>query len=252
MSNFLWIIFPYVCITSFVVGHIWRFRFDKFGWTSRSSELYEKRLLSIASPLFHFGMLGVIGGHVIGLLVPESWTSALGISEHTYHLVAVVLGTVAGLATVTGLVLLIYRRRMTPSVFKVTSPMDKVMYPVLGAVILLGLANTIGVGLFGVGGHDGGYNYRLTVSVWFRDVLTFHPAASMMNGVPWSFQAHVVVAFLLFAIWPYTRLVHVLAAPFGYAFRPYIVYRSRDPQGAARAPRRGWEPIDQSTTIGRG
>lgn len=61
MKNFLWIIVPYVCLTSFVVGHIWRFCYEKFGWTSRSSELYEKRLLAIASPLFHFGMLGVIG-----------------------------------------------------------------------------------------------------------------------------------------------------------------------------------------------
>ena len=246
MKNFLWIIVPYVCLTSFVVGHIWRFRYDKFGWTSRSSELYEKRLLAIASPLFHFGMLGVIGGHVVGLLVPESWTASLGISEHTYHIVALTLGTIAGLATALGLVLLIYRRRMTPSVLKVTSPMDKVMFPMLGGVILLGLVNTIGVGLIGIGGYHGGYNYRTSVSVWFRDVFLFHPNAATMTGVPWSFQFHVILAFLLFAIWPYTRLVHVLAAPFGYAYRPYIVYRSRDPQGSARAPRRGWEGIDQS------
>ena len=246
MNNFLWIIVPYICLTSLVVGHIWRFRYDKFGWTSRSSELYEKRLLSIASPLFHFGMLGVIGGHVVGLLVPESWTANVGISEHTYHVVALTLGTVAGIAAALGLVLLVYRRRMTPSVFKVTSPMDKVMFLVLGSVMLFGLLNTIGVGLLGMGSHPGGYNYRVSVSVWFRDVLLFHPNAAMMAGVPWSFQVHVMLAFLLFAIWPYTRLVHVLAAPFGYAYRPYIVYRSRDPQGSARTPRRGWERIDHA------
>src|SRR5450759_1278775 len=97
-------ILPYICLTSFALGHVWRYRYDKFGWTSRSSELYEKKILAWASPLFHFGMLGVIGGHVVGLLVPESWTNALGISEHTYHLVAVALGTLAGIATVTGLV----------------------------------------------------------------------------------------------------------------------------------------------------
>jgi nitrate reductase gamma subunit len=66
-----------------------------------------------------------------------------------------------------------------------------------------------------------------------------------MSGAPWSFQAHAVVAFLLFAVWPFTRLVHVFAAPVGYAYRPYIVYRSRAPQGASRLPRRGWEGIDQ-------
>jgi nitrate reductase gamma subunit len=244
VTNFWWVILPYICLTSFVVGHVWRYRYDKFGWTSRSSQLYESRLLSVASPLFHFGILGVAVGHVVGLLIPQSWTSALGISESTYHALAASLGTIAGLAAVIGLALLIYRRRITPSVFRVTTRMDKAMYVLLAVVIVLGMFNTVGVGILGWGGHTG-YNYRTTVSVWFRDVLTFHPSASTMSGVPLSFQLHAVTAFLLFAIWPYTRLVHVLAAPVGYLYRPYIVYRSRDPRQTARAPRRGWERVDQ-------
>ena len=68
MNEFLFVVVPYVCLTTFVVGHLWRYRYDKFGWTTRSSQLYENRLLRIGSPLFHFGMLGVVGGHVIGLL----------------------------------------------------------------------------------------------------------------------------------------------------------------------------------------
>ena len=60
MDTFLWVIFPYICLTIFVVGHFWRYRYDKFGWTTRSSQLYEDRLLRLGSPLFHFGMLGVV------------------------------------------------------------------------------------------------------------------------------------------------------------------------------------------------
>ncbi|WP_343974410.1 respiratory nitrate reductase subunit gamma, partial [Kribbella koreensis] len=71
MNEFLFVIVPYLCLTIFVAGHLWRYRYDKFGWTTRSSQLYENRLLRIGSPLFHFGMLGVVGGHVIGLLVPQ-------------------------------------------------------------------------------------------------------------------------------------------------------------------------------------
>jgi nitrate reductase gamma subunit len=252
MKTFLWIIFPYICLTSFILGHVWRYKYDKFGWTSRSSQLYEKKILSWGSPLFHFGILGVLAGHVVGLFVPESWTNDLGISEHRYHLVAVSLGTVAGVATVTGLVLLIYRRRTTPSVFRVTSATDKIMYPLLGIVIALGLVNTIGVNLFGLGGYSGGYNYRNSVAVWFRDVLTFHPSAAPMIGASWSFELHALFAMLLLGVWPYTRLVHVLAAPVGYAYRPYIVYRSRDAQGASRLPRRGWERVDQRVSVKRG
>jgi len=89
MNEFLFVVVPYLCLATFVVGHWWRYRYDKFGWTTRSSQLYENRLLRIGSPLFHFGMLGVIGGHLIGLLVPQPWTDAIGISNHTYHVVAV-------------------------------------------------------------------------------------------------------------------------------------------------------------------
>ena len=68
MNVFLWVIVPYLCLAVFALGHVWRYRYDKFGWTTRSSQLYENRLLRLGSPMFHFGMLGVVGGHVIGLL----------------------------------------------------------------------------------------------------------------------------------------------------------------------------------------
>ena len=77
----LWIIVPYVAIATFVLGHIWRNRYDKFGWTTRSSQLYESRLLRLGSLLFHYGILLVIAGHVFGILVPEAATRAAGISE---------------------------------------------------------------------------------------------------------------------------------------------------------------------------
>ena len=99
MSIFLWVIYPYICLAIFVVGHVWRYRYDKFGWTTRSSQLYESKLLRIGSPLFHFGMLVVILGHFIGLVIPESWTEAVGISEHMYHWGAAVPGIIAGVAT---------------------------------------------------------------------------------------------------------------------------------------------------------
>ena len=62
-----WDIVPYVTLAILIVGTWWRYRYDKFGWTTRSSQLYESRLLRIGSPLFHFGILVVIIGHVIGV-----------------------------------------------------------------------------------------------------------------------------------------------------------------------------------------
>jgi nitrate reductase gamma subunit len=244
MSTFWWIVVPYVTLTVFVVGHFWRYRYDKFGWTTRSSQLYEDRLLRLGSPLFHFGMLGVVGGHIIGLLVPESWTDAVGVSETAYHWAAIVGGLGAGLAVLVGMVILVYRRRTTGPVFSATTPMDKVMYAVLGIVVVLGMWNTVASSVFGLGGVAGdSYNYREGVSVWYRSLLAFQPRPELMADAPIGFQLHALVAFGLFALWPFTRLVHVFSAPVGYLTRPYIVYRSRDPHLGSHRPRRGWDKV---------
>jgi nitrate reductase gamma subunit len=242
MNVFLWVIVPYVCLAVFVGGHVWRYRYDKFGWTTRSSQLYEDRLLRLGSPLFHFGMLGVVGGHVIGLLVPRSWTEAVGMDDHLYHYVAVIGGLAAGIVCLVGLAILVYRRRTVGPVFSATTPMDKVMYAFLVAAIVLGMWNTVAGSIFSLGGE---YNYREGVSVWFRSFLAFQPEPDLMAEAPVGFQLHALVAFGLFALWPFTRLVHVFSAPIGYVTRPYIVYRSRDerPLGST-AGRRGWERVD--------
>ena len=236
-----WDVIPYVTIAILVVGTWWRYRYDKFGWTTRSSQLYESRLLRIGSPLFHFGILVVIFGHIIGLLIPASWTSALGLSQTGYHIQAVALGSIAGVATLLGAGILVYRRRTKGPVFMATTRNDKLMYAVLLLAIIAGLATTlIGSGLIGEE-----HNYRETVSVWFRSIFILQPDGEAMTMAPLSFQIHALIGMALFALWPFTRLVHAFSAPLGYLFRPYIVYRSR---GAAQpgAPigseprRRGW------------
>lgn len=236
----LWGALPYVTIAVLVMGSWWRYRYDKFGWTTRSSQLYESRLLRIGSPLFHFGILVVIVGHFIGLVIPESWTSRAGLSEHAYHVQAVTLGTVAGICTLVGVVLLIYRRRTTGPVFMATTKNDKTMYVVLVAAIVAGLATT----LIGSGVVGEGHNYRETVSPWFRSIFVLQPDVEAMSEASFSFQLHALVGMVLFALWPFTRLVHAFSAPVGYLFRPYIVYRSREQSLGSRPARRGWERID--------
>ncbi|GAB3560553.1 respiratory nitrate reductase subunit gamma [Spelaeicoccus albus] len=236
-DTFLWLIYPYICLTIFVLGHIWRYRYDKFGWTSRSSQMYESRILRWANPMFHFGILAVFLGHVMGLGIPQSWTDAVGISETMYHVMAVSVGAVAGFCTIVGLIGLLYRRRFTKAVLGATTVMDKIMYVLLGLVILLGLINT-------VSGVATTYNYREGVSIWFRSIFFFNPQPDLMVEAPLSFQLHGIAAILLFAFWPFTRLVHVFTAPLGYVFRPYVLYRSRDDHEGSRERRRGWNKVD--------
>jgi nitrate reductase gamma subunit len=244
VTMLLWLTVPYVAFTSFLLGHLWRYRHDQFGWTTRSSQLYESRLLRLGSPLFHFGLLAVLSGHVLGILIPASWTAALGVTEFGYHVMSVSFGAMAGLATVAGLAILLYRRITVPAVRKATTRLDTLMYTLLSAAIVTGMLNTLGSNLIG-----GGYNYRETVSPWFRSLFTLSPQPELMAATPLNFQVHNLVVLTLLAIWPYTRLVHVFSAPLGYLTRPYIVYRSRDPaHPGTRRYARAWEQPAPSGT----
>ncbi|MDO5727973.1 MAG: respiratory nitrate reductase subunit gamma, partial [Bowdeniella nasicola] len=164
-KTLLWVGFPYAALAALIIGLIWRWRKDQFGWTSRSSQWHENAILRWASPLFHFGILFVFIGHVVGMLIPKSVTAAVGVSDHLYHLGAVSLGGIAGLMTVVGAVGLIYRRVVIKSVRFKTTKNDVVMYVLLMIPIVLGVYATLVNQLFGT---PGGYDYRETIGPWIR------------------------------------------------------------------------------------
>lgn len=248
---FFWVGVPYAALAALIIGLIWRWRTDQFGWTSRSSQWHENAILRWASPLFHFGIIFVFFGHVAGMLIPKSVTAAVGVSDHMYHLGAVSMGGIAGVMTLVGALALIYRRFVIKSVRLKTTRGDIIMYVLLMIPIVLGFAATLINQVFG---KPGGYDYRETIGPWIRSILVFQPQPELMMDVPLSFQLHVVAGLLLFAILPFTRLVHIVSAPVAYPTRPDIVYRSREESNALngrvgasgnaqRDYSRGWKPV---------
>jgi len=223
-AEYIWVVWPYVAMVVFVVGHIWRYREDKFGWTSRSTQLLESRWLAWGSNLFHYGALAAIGGHVLGILVPAQLTAYVGVSEDRYHLLSAGAGTVAGVACAAGLVILVVRRLRFPRVRPTTSSTDLAVYLLLVVIIGLGLYETIAYSALG-----GGYDYRATVAIWFRGLFLLSPHPELMVSAPLVYQLHATIAWLLFALWPFSRLVHAWSIPFQYIGRPYILYRRRFP-----------------------
>ncbi len=224
-----WVIVPYVALSIFVVGHVWRYRRDQFTWTARSSQLFESRWLMIGSNLFHLGALAAIGGHVLGILIPAEWTRELGLNDDAYHVVASVGGVIAGLAVILGMLVLIWRRARFPRVRSTTTRMDVAVYALLALTIFTGMAAT----LTGVLGDE--VAYRGTVAPWFRGLAVLDPDAALMGGVPFIFQLHVTLAWLLFAAWPFSRLVHAWSVPLGYFRRSPVLYRSRTGRRPAAA-----------------
>ena len=219
----LWIVFPYVAITSFVVGHWWRYRHDQFKWASRSTQLLDRRVLGWASPMFHYGALAAVGGHILGLCIPPSVTDSIGIHEHTYRWISAIAGGVAGAVTLIGFLGLVYRRARSDRVRHSTTRVDIFTYGLLTVLIVLGCYMTFVHNL--ATSHP--YNYRESIGVWWRSIFYFQPNVAAATQAPLIYQLHAIIAWAFWAAYPYTRLVHAWSIPLQYIGRPYILYRRR-------------------------
>ncbi|MGH3438463.1 MAG: respiratory nitrate reductase subunit gamma [Sciscionella sp.] len=217
-----WVILPYLALVTFVVGHVWRWGYDQFGWTSRSTQLQERVLLKWGSPLFHYATFAAIFGHVLGILIPKSWTVAIGVPENVYHWFSAIAGFVAAVGVIVGVVILACRRMLIGRVRAATSPVDWVALILLAIVIVMGIVPTVFVNMFGPG-----YDYRDSVALWFRGLFAGSPDVAAIAHAPLIYQVHATAAWFILAVWPFTRLVHVWSYPLWYLWRPFIVYRSR-------------------------
>lgn len=243
-----YVVLPYVTLAVGIAGLIWTRRNNQFGWTARSTELLEGKVLRIASIVFHLGVLAAIGGHVLGILIPQSWTEAVGITDEAYHVLAVAGGVGAGIAVIVGFGALMYRRFTNARVRVTTTNMDLVIFSLLAIGIVTGLAATIW-------NIPDGTNYRESVAPYFRQIFILKPDASLITGegVATIFQVHVISVWFLYMLWPFSRLVHAFTVPINYPRRSPIIYRPRNPQAAAaRAKRYGSGSLDYRPSIPAG
>lgn len=222
-SIFWWIVFPYICLTILVLGTFYRFVHRRMDWVAPSTEIFEKKMLSFGSRIFHWGIVFAFLGHVMGVLIPKNFYEAIGVDDHLYHFLAIVGGGLAGLMVVIGLIVFLIRKRMVPEVRVHTTFGDYFTLILLLIVAGLGTYMTIIYNTTVVA-----YEYRETIGPWFRSLLYFQPKYQLMYEVPLLFQVHVIASFLLFASIPFTKLVHMFSLPVRYPARAPQQYRSRD------------------------
>jgi len=242
-DQFLWVIFPYLSLVTFVLGHVYRYAYDQYGWTPKSSQILERRLLMWGVLLFHWGFLFVFAGHVMGLLVPLEVYRSLGVSDDNYHILSLWAGATVGAVALIGILLLNIRRWFIPRIRRNTETMRFITDALLLVVIVLGMAATVGYRVY-VNQYDlpAEFEYRENIGPWFRSLFYFSPNPELMLEVPLVFQLHTLSAFVLFALWPFSSLVHVFSVPLGYLRRSYVQYRSSNPRATLardRAHREG-------------
>ncbi|MBI5572197.1 MAG: respiratory nitrate reductase subunit gamma [Desulfomonile tiedjei] len=217
LNTLAFLIFPYVMLTFFVVGHAYRYLTDRFDWNSKSSELLEKESMRYAILLFHWGIIFTFLGHFFGLLTPQWLLDKVGITAAIHDFVAIKTGMLFGLMTLIGLILLLWRRVTNSKVWSAGSINDVVVVILLIFVVFFGTYNTF----------VAGYDVLNTIAPWIRSIVTFSPDPGLMLPVPWSYKIHILGAFAVLGFSPFSRLVHIWSVPVTYMVRPYLSFRRR-------------------------
>ncbi len=221
LNTLAFLVFPYLVLATFVVGHIYRYLVNPHGWNTKSSELLDKKGLRFGVTIFHWGIIFTLLGHGAGLLIPQRYWDALGINSQAHTLFATYSGFVVGAAALLGLALLIYRRISKDRILATTTLNDFVTLGLLFFVVATGFTNVIS----GLYEH---FDILTTIAPWLRGILTLTPDASLMLEVPLRFKVHILAVLTLLGFSPFSRLVHIWSVPLTYLFRRWIVFRRRE------------------------
>ena len=223
LHSFLFGVYPYICMTVFLMGSLARFDRDQYTWKSDSSQMLRTGTLRWGSNLFHVGILFLFFGHLVGLLTPH-WVYEPFISPANKQLVAIYAGGVAGLICFIGLTLLIHRRMFDARIRLTSHRTDLAILIILWVQLTLGLITLP----YSLSHADG--SVMLVLSDWSQRVFTFRVGgAEGLIGLAWPYKVHLVFGMTIFLLFPFSRLVHVWSgfATVFYLFRPAQVVRSR-------------------------
>jgi nitrate reductase gamma subunit len=230
--TFLFTWYPYVCITTLLLGSLIRFDRAQYTWRASSSQLLRKRQFAWGSNLFHVGILFLMGGHAAGLLTPAS-IYTLFITVEQKQLIAVVAGGIAGVLCFIGLTLLLHRRLTDPRIRANSTRMDIAILAILWLQLSLGLITLP----FSLAHGDG--STMLVLAHWAQGIVTLQPVdAATLQGLALPYRLHLVLGMTIFLVFPFSRLVHIWSAPVWYlGRRGYQVVRTRRSLPAAEKAR---------------
>ncbi|MDP2248158.1 MAG: respiratory nitrate reductase subunit gamma, partial [Nitrosomonadales bacterium] len=191
---------------------------------SDSSQLLSKANMRVASNLFHIGIIAIFFGHAVGLLTPHSVFTWLGVSDMAHQMIAIWAGSIFGTLCLIGGAMLWLRRVFNARVAAVSRTSDKFILSWLLVTLILGLS-TIPVSI----GHanEGNPGVMIALAEWVQSIVYLRPDPALLKEVDTIFKIHLFFGMTVFLVFPFTRLVHIWSAPFGYLNRPYQIVRSK-------------------------
>jgi len=214
-------VFPYVAVALMIGVGLYRYCVDRYSWSSQSSQFLESRVLFWGSIPWHYAILVILLAHFLAFLVPSGWAVVVGNPLRLYLLE--VTGLALGVSTLIAVSLLIFRRATNARVSAVTTVIDWLVLVALLVQVATGvyIAFTL---------RWGSVWYLHTATPWLWSLLKLDPQVHYLAALPTVVKLHAFNAFLILALFPFSRLVHVISVPLSYLGRPYQVvvwYRER-------------------------
>jgi nitrate reductase gamma subunit len=221
-DTLFFMVFPYISLAIFVVVSIYRSVYRPFSVSSQSSQLLERRKLFWGSVPFHYGIVLVLLLHLLMFVLPglvRAWNAA---PVRLYLLEVTTL--ILALWALWGLLALTYRRASARRVQVVTSVMDVVVLALLLVSAITGI-------LIATVYRFGSTWFTAIFAPYLASVFTLQPAVTMVTPLPWVIKLHVINFFLLLAVFPFSRLIHIAAYPIRYLVRPWqiVIWNLRPP-----------------------
>lgn len=225
LQIFLFGVYPYVALTIAIIGTWVRFDLSQYSWKTGSTQMLRTKNMRLASNLFHVGIIVVLLGHLFGMLTPHFLYDRF-ISAGHKQILAVVVGGIAGVFCWFGLVMLMWRRFTDERISHTSSFSDKLVLVLLFIQLNLGLLS-----IFTSVKHLDGYT-MMNLAGWAQDITVLRPwqAAARIEQTDLIYQLHMALGITLIAIFPFTRLIHIISAPIWYFGRRYQIVREKRSQ----------------------
>ncbi len=217
MHEFFFGVYPYLCLTILGLGLLFRYLTTPGEWNARSSNLFAKKSLVTGSYIFHYAIILTFFGHFFVLLTPAWVMGALGVSYKAHLAVAGIFGKILAPCVFAGLFILLSRRLAVRDVWASTVPMDLVVLLFIMFQSLTG----------GYQDYMGRSDVLEVVGSWARGILACSPEPEVLAEMPLYIKIHIVCGLAIFALIPFSRLVHFFSIPLAWFARPAIVYRRR-------------------------
>ncbi len=218
LNSFIFVVMPYAALALLIFVTPYRYYTNRLTWTAYSTQFLESKTLYWGSLPWHFGILLVLFGHFAGVVCPGGMKKLLANQQMLVLLESI--GLAAGLLALLGSVLLLLRRVNEGMLKKVTFCSDWVLLYLL----IMQVATGIYIATFM---RWGSVWYLHTAVPYFYSLLSFNPELGYVADFPLIFKLHSAGAFLIIAILPFTKLVHLLFFPIAFLKDAPILYRWR-------------------------